>query len=119
MSQGIQPASPSFDLLRMDREIQARVVRKRALHIAAWTGVFAIGFKRGGVLGWLGTGIGLFGLARELLVWQEEQPEWRKASGHGLSLWRLLRSKHVDPTDRASAASFPASDAPSRDRPGF
>lgn len=118
MSQDVQqPATPTFDLLRMDRAIVARVVRKRALHVAAWSGVIAIGFRKGGLLGWLGTGLGLFGLVRELLVWQDERPEWRKASRNGLSFQRLFRSGQTDPIDRASAASFPASDAPSHDRP--
>jgi hypothetical protein len=116
MSQGIQPATPSFDLLRMDRTIRARVVRTRALHVAAWTGVVAVGLKKGGVIGWLGTGMGLFGLVRELLVWREKRPEWRKASRNGPSFRRFLRSGQTDAVDRASAASFPASDAPSHDR---
>jgi len=116
MSSGIQPATPGFDLLGMDRQIQRRVARQRTLHVAAWTGLAALGLRKGGVLGWLGAGAGLFALARELLLWREQQPEWRKSAAHEPStLGRLLRTRHADPVDRASANSFPASDPPSHD----
>jgi hypothetical protein len=100
----------SFDLLSMDRQIRRRVVRGRTLHVAAWSGAIALGLKKGGVLGWLGAGAGVFALVRELLVWRDERPEWRKFSPRKPLLERLLRPGHVDPVDQASAASFPASD---------
>jgi hypothetical protein len=110
------PASPtSFDLLRMDRQIKRRVIRQRAWQIGAWTGLTGIGLKKGGVLGWLGAGVGLFGLVRELVLWREQRPEWRKASRERPSLRRLLRTDRSDRVDQGSADSFPASDAPSHD----
>jgi hypothetical protein len=116
MSSGIQALSPTFDLLSMDRQVRRRVIRRRALKVAAWTGVAAIGLRKAGALGWIGVGVGLFALVRELLVWREERPEWRKAvSGEPDSLGRLLGSGRSDGVDRASATSFPASDATSHD----
>jgi hypothetical protein len=116
MSAG-EHATPSFDLLSMDRKIQRRIARKRALKIAAWASVLAIGFKKGRFIGWLGMGAGVFALTRELLVWREEQPEWRKTAKplrEGFTFRRLLAGQS-DPVDQASATSFPASDAPSHD----
>jgi hypothetical protein len=116
MSAGIQATPQSFDLLSMDRRIQRRVVRKRALHLAAWSGVIALGLKRGGVLGGLGAGAGVFALVRELLAWRDERPEWRKLAPRKPLLERLLRPGHGDPVEQASAASFPASDPTTYDR---
>jgi hypothetical protein len=113
---GIQTTPGSFDLLSMDRQIQRRVVRGHAVHVAAWSGLIALGFKKGGVLGWLGAGAGVYGLVRELLAWRDERPEWRKLAPRKPLLERLLRRGHSDPVDQASAASFPASDAPTYER---
>jgi hypothetical protein len=110
MSTGIQTTPRSFDLLSMDRQIQRRVVRGHALHVAAWSGVIALGLKKGGVLGLLGAGAGVFALVRELLVWRDERPEWRKLEPRKPLLERLLRPGHADPVEQGSAASFPASD---------
>jgi hypothetical protein len=102
--------SESFDLLRMDRQIQRRIAGRRALGAAAMLGVVGLGLRRGGALGWAAAGLGLSALARELWVWLEARPEWRKTAPTHLR--RLLKG---DPVDAASASSFPASDAPAHD----
>jgi hypothetical protein len=100
----------SFDLMRMDRQIQRRVAGRRALEAAAMLGVVAVGLRRGGALGWAAAGLGLSALARQLWVWLEARPEWRK--GAPAHLRRLLNGDRVDV---GSAYSFPASDAPAHD----
>jgi hypothetical protein len=100
----------SFDLMRMDRQIQRRVAGRRALKAAAMLGVVAVGLRRGGALGWAAAGLGLSALARELWVWLEARPEWR--NGAPAQLRRLLNG---DREDVGSAYSFPASDAPAHD----
>lgn len=102
--------APSFDLLRMDRQIQRRVVGRRAAKAAAMLGVVAVGLRRGGLLGWAAAGLGLSGLAREMWAWLEDRPEWRKRTPIDFRSW-LNR----DRVDVSSAQSFPASDAPAHD----
>lgn len=102
--------SESFDLLRMDRQIQRRVVGRRGLKAAAMLGVVAVGLRRGGVLGWAAAGVGLSALARELWAWLDARPEWRKRTP--VTVGRVLNGDRVD---MASSNSFPASDAPSHD----
>jgi hypothetical protein len=102
-------ASESFDLLRMDRQIQRRVAGRRAAKAAAMLGVVAVGLRRGGALGWAAAGLGLSVLAREVWGWLEARPEWRKrAPAH----FRRMFNLNHDQVDVASAYSFPASDAP-------
>lgn len=103
-------ATPSFDLMRMDRQIQRRVVGRRAAKAAAMLGVVAVGVRRGGALGWAAVGLGLSALARELWTWLEDRPEWRKRTP--INMRSLLKGDQVDV---ASASSFPASDAPAHD----
>lgn len=111
---GIQPAA-SFDLMRMDRGIGQRLQLKRLARVAAWTGLCVVGATRGGALGALGTGVGLFGLAKELGDWLESRPHWQKTAARGhLPGLRLFRTSRMNPVDRESSASFPASDSPSR-----
>lgn len=100
----------SFDLLRMDRQIQRRTAGRRAAKAAALLGVAALGSRRGGLLGWAAAGLGLAALAREVWAWLEDRPEWRKRSP--ITVRNLLSKDRVD---AASASSFPASDAPSHD----
>jgi hypothetical protein len=103
----------SFDLLAMDRRIGQRVVRRRVAKLAAWSGLVALGITRGGVLGWLGSGIGFFGVAAEVVDWFESRPEWRKAAVRGhFPGQRLLKTSRVNVVDHTSATSFPASDSP-------
>jgi hypothetical protein len=115
MNTGTPATPPSFDLLRMDRQIKRRVLRQRAWQIAAWAGITGIGIKKGGVIGWLGAGVGLFGLVRELLLWRDQRPEWRKASRQLPTVRRLLRTERGERVNQSSASSFPASDAPSHE----
>lgn len=100
----------SFDLMRMDRQIQRRVAGRRALKAAAMLGVVAVGLRRGGALGWAAAGLGLSALARELWAWFEARPEWRKRTPANFR--RLLNGDQVDV---GSAYSFPASDVPAHD----
>lgn len=115
MSTDIQTTPKTFDLLRMDRRIERRIARGHALHVAAWSGVIVLSARKGGVLGWLGVGAGVFALVRRLTVWRDERPEWRTSAPRRPLLQRLLRSGHPDRVEQASAASFPASDAPTHD----
>ena len=111
-------ASPAltFDLLRMDRQIQRRDTRRRLTKTLAWTSLIAVSMARRGVLGWLLAGGGVYGLVNELLDWRDSRPEWSKHIGpahHGV-VRRLLARRPRDSVDSQSKLSFPASDAPSR-----
>jgi hypothetical protein len=109
MTSGAIQREGAFDLMRMDRRIGQRLLRRRIAKLAAWSGLVAVGITRGGFFGWLGSGIGLFGIAAEVGDWLESRPEWQKGELPGA---RLLRTSHVNSVDRASSESFPASDAP-------
>lgn len=118
MTAGELSESPAvtFDLLRMDREIQQRETRRRLTKTVAWTSLIAASISRGRVLGWLLAGAGVYGLVHELLDWRDSRPEWRKHVGpapHGV-LRRLLARHPRDVVDNQSKFSFPASDPPAR-----
>ena len=104
----------SFDLLRMDRQIQRRETRRRLTKTMAWTGLIAVSVAKRGVLGWLLAGGGIYGLVHELLDWRDSRPEWSKHSGHthhGV-VGRLFARQPRDVVDKQSKFSFPASDPP-------
>lgn len=106
----------SFDLLRMDRQIQRRETLRRVTKTVAWTGLIAAAVAKRGVLGWLLAGGGIYGLVHELLDWRESRPEWSKHAGpspHGV-VGRLLARHPQDVVDNQSKFSFPASDPPTR-----
>jgi hypothetical protein len=108
------PAEGTFDLLRMDRQIQRRETRRRLTKTLAWTGLIAVSMTKRGVLGWLLAGGGVYGLVHELLDWRDSRPEWSKHVGprpHGV-VRRLLARHPRDAVDNQSKLSFPASDPP-------
>jgi hypothetical protein len=108
-------AGASFDLMRMDRRIEQRLRLRRLAKVAALSGLCVVGATRGGVLGWLSSGVGLLGLAREVGNWLESRPHWQKAAARGhLPGARLLRTTRRNRVDHDSSASFPASDSPAR-----
>ena len=109
------PEARSFDLLRMDHQIQRRQTRRRLTKVAGWAGLVAFSASRGGVLGWLVAGGGVYGLVAELLDWRESRPEWKKHRARPAdgAVRRLLTARpRVDAVDNRSELSFPASDAP-------
>jgi hypothetical protein len=115
MVENNQSAAPTFDLLKMDRKLQARAKGRRVAKLVAWGGLVAGGLKRGGGWGWLAAGCGLYGVLRELLDWREAAPEWQRGTPRQGVVQRLLGRGPVDRVDQGSAHSFPASDAPSYD----
>lgn len=113
MTSGVIHDGASFDLLSMDRRISQRLVLRRLAKLGAFGGLVVVGVTRGGILGWLGSGVGLWGLASEVGHWLDERPHWRRlgSTGH-LPGARLLRTSRVNRVDHTSSASFPASDPP-------
>ena len=106
----------SFDLLRMDRQIQRRETGRRVTKTIAWTGLVAVAVAKRGVLGWLIAGAGIYGLVHELLDWRDSRPEWSKHTRPGPRgvVGRLLARHPQDVVDNQSKFSFPASDPPAR-----
>jgi hypothetical protein len=115
MTNYVPSAAPTFDLMRMDRQIRTRVAGRRVAKLAAWSGLVVAGLRRGGGWGWLATGCGLYGFVAELLDWRESAPEWQKGSPHHGVVQRLFGKARTDLVDEASSHSFPASDSPSHD----
>lgn len=111
---GTSSSTVSFDLLRMDRQIQRRETRRRLTKTLAWTSLIAVSITRRGVLGWLVASGGMYGLVHELLDWRDSRPEWSKhirPAHHGV-VGRLLERHPHDGVDSQSKSSFPASDPP-------
>lgn len=109
---GAPATTESFDLLRMDREIQRRQTGRRLTKVAGWTGLLALALARGRTLGWIVAAGAVYGLVGELADWRDERPEWKKGpqAGAGGLMGRLLTVRRpADPSEH----SFPASDPPS------
>lgn len=113
MGAALDTSATSFDLLRMDRQIQHQELRRRITRVGAWAGLVALGAKRGGVLGWFAAGVGVYGFVGAVLEWRESRPEWKKAPpARGPLVRRLLGRSRPDIVERESRDSFPASDPP-------
>jgi hypothetical protein len=114
MNQGraVTLGAQSFDLLRMDRQIQVRQTRRRLAKVAGWAGLIAFALSRRGVLGWVVAAGGVYALVDELFDWRDERPEWKKGARHvtGGVLHRLMTPRDRGNVGSESELSFPASD---------
>lgn len=103
----------SFDLLKMDRDIERRARAARVARVALWGGLLALGLRRRGVLGLAATALSLERLYRLFApaagdasrVVVPKRPKKRAAPND---------KRDWDRVDQASWETFPASDPPGR-----
>jgi hypothetical protein len=100
----------SFDLLKLDRDIERRARTARLASVALWGGLLAFGLRRRGALGLAAIAVSLERLYRVFA------PAARAdhVSGHSALRAKPTDKGEWDRVDEASWETFPASDPPGR-----
>jgi hypothetical protein len=96
----------SFDLLKLDRDLERRARAARVANVALWGGLLAFGLRRRGPLGLAATALSLERLYRAFA------PAIRAVSGRPVPRATPLDKGEWDRVDEANWETFPASDPP-------